>query len=339
MNPPLAIVNTGLVTSVGLSAPATCAALRAGLTNPSETRFFDSAGELIMAHQVPLEAPWRGRKRLVAMASMALAECLDGIPRHEWARAPLFLCVAEPDRPGRLDDIHDDLFTELQEELDAEFSAQSLIIPHGRVSIGSALVRAQQLVTAGAPFAVIAACDSLISGPTLSHYDREQRLLTPANSNGFMPGEGAAALLVTCDMHGPHPLCTGIGFALEPNSIQSEEPLRADGLTQAVRLALAEADIEFGHLDFRIADLSGESYYFKEATLAMSRILRTRKEQFDIWHPAECIGETGAVVGLAMFAQARAACLKAYAPGPNILCHASNDAGERLAAIVRYPPR
>jgi len=71
----------------------------------------------------------------------------------------------------------------------------------------------------------------------------------------------------------------------------------------------------------------------------MSRILRTRKEQFDIWHPAECIGETGAVVGLAMFAQARAACLKAYAPGPNILCHASNDAGERLAAIVRYPPR
>ena len=54
---PLAIGRTGLVTSVGLSAPAACAAIRAKLTNPSETRFIDSHGEWIMAHQVPLDAP------------------------------------------------------------------------------------------------------------------------------------------------------------------------------------------------------------------------------------------------------------------------------------------
>jgi 3-oxoacyl-[acyl-carrier-protein] synthase-1 len=89
-------------------------------------------------------------------------------------------------------------------------------------------------------------------------------------------------------------------------------------------------------LDFRIADLSGEQYYFKEAALALSRTLRARKDTFDIWHPAECIGETGAVAGLVAFAVASAACRKGYAPGPNILCHAANDAGQRVAVIVRF---
>ncbi len=53
--PPIAIRSVGLVTSVGLSAPAACAAMRCKISNPSETRFIDSAGEWIMAHSVPLE--------------------------------------------------------------------------------------------------------------------------------------------------------------------------------------------------------------------------------------------------------------------------------------------
>jgi 3-oxoacyl-[acyl-carrier-protein] synthase-1 len=54
---PIAIRASGLVTSVGLSAPAACAAMRCKLTNPSETRFIDSAGEWIMGHGVALEQP------------------------------------------------------------------------------------------------------------------------------------------------------------------------------------------------------------------------------------------------------------------------------------------
>ena len=58
----VAIVNTGLVTSVGLSSPAACAAIRAGLTNPTQTRFKDSEGEWMMGHAVPLDTPWQGRR-------------------------------------------------------------------------------------------------------------------------------------------------------------------------------------------------------------------------------------------------------------------------------------
>jgi 3-oxoacyl-[acyl-carrier-protein] synthase-1 len=334
---PIAILNTGLVTSVGLSAPAACAAIRAGLTNPSETRFIDSSGEWIMAHQVPLEQPWRGRTKLVKMAVMAITECLANVPQTEWSKIPLLLCVAERERPGRLDGLDEELFAEVQQEMGIEFSDKSLVVPHGRVSVGIALMHARRMISEQAvSHVLIAATDSLISWPTLSVYEREDRLLTPTNSNGFMPGEGAGALLVGAPEKGPHLMCAGLGFATEPAHIDSDQPLLGVGLTKAIKDALVDAGCEMHDMDFRITDISGEQYYFKEAALALSRTLRVRKEEFDIWHPAECIGEAGALAGVATAIVSKAACLKAYARGPNVLFHAASDGGQRCAAVYRF---
>ncbi len=335
---PIAILKTGLVTSVGLSAPATCAALRAKLTNPSETRVIDSNGEWIMAHQVTLDQPWRGLTKLAKMASMAIEEALEDMPKEDWGGIPLLLCVAEPERPERLDGLDDQLFLSIQSELGAQFSPQSAIVAHGRVSVAVALAQARRFLASGTCSRVlIAATDSLLNGPTLSHYERQGRILTESNSNGFMPGEGAGALLVGADSGaGGELLCTGIGFAREAAHLESGEPLRAEGLSQAIKTALADAGCEMCHMDFRITDLSGEHYYFKEASLAVSRTMRQLKEEFDLWHPAECTGEQGAVAGAAVIAMAEAACRKAYTKGPNILTHMANDAGQRAALSLQY---
>jgi 3-oxoacyl-[acyl-carrier-protein] synthase-1 len=336
---PVAILKTGLVSAVGLSAPASCAALRAKLSNPSETRFIDAGGDWIMAHQVTLNKPWRGLSKLAKMASLAIDEVLEEVPKKEWQRIPLLLCVAEPSRPGRVDGLDDRLFLQIQAELDAQFSAQSGVVPQGRCGIPVALARARTLLGGGAESlrVLIVATDSFVSGPTLSHYGREDRLLTPANSNGFMPGEGAGALLVGQSQGvGGELVCMGVGFGRESAHLGSGEPLRADGLSKAIRSALAESGCEMHHMDFRIADLSGEHYYFKEAALALGRIMRQRKAEFDIWHPAECTGEQGATVGASMIALADAACRNGYAPGPNILAHMSNDGGERAALSLHY---
>jgi 3-oxoacyl-[acyl-carrier-protein] synthase-1 len=45
--------------------------------------------------------------------------------------------------------------------------------------------------------------------------------------------------------------------------------------------------------DYRIADISGEQYYFKEAALALARTLRRRKPEFDLWHPANMLEKPG----------------------------------------------
>ena len=335
---PLTIVQTALVCSVGQSAPASCAAFRAKLSNPTETRFIDSAGEWIMAHQVELEKPWRGLTKLAKMAAMAIDEALYSVPRQRWASIPLLLCVAEKERPGRFDGLDDKLLAMVQAELGVQFAPSSAVVAHGRVGVAVALSQARVLLEKGSCRQVlIAATDSLLTWPTLSQYEREDRLLTSSNSNGFMPGEGAGALLVEARPAGPMELsCTGIGLAKEAAHVDSGEPLRADGLSNAIKAALADSGREMFDMDYRITDNSGEQYYFKEAALALSRTLHKRKEEFDIWHPAECTGEQGAAAGVSIIALAREACRKSYTKGPNILAHMANDAGPRVALILQY---
>lgn len=335
---PLAVIGTGLVSSVGLSAPAACAAIRAGLTNPTETRFADSAGEWIVSHAVPLDLPLRGLPRLAHIAAMAAEECLVDVPRETWTRIPVLLCVAERNRAGRLEELEEQLLSQMCAALDqAGFAAESSVVPHGRVSAAVALLQARKLLyDTDAPAALIVAADSLLTWPTLQAFEGQERLLTSRNSNGFIPGEAAAAVLVARSARGPHLSIDGLGFATEAASIEKTEPLRAEGLSGAILQSLRDAGCRMHDLDFRITDLSGEQYYFKEAALALSRTLRSRKEEFDVWHPAECIGEVGSAIGPALLAVAEAAGRKAYAPGPAMLLHAANDAGQRAAIVTRY---
>lgn len=335
---PVAILKTGLVTSVGLGAAATCAALRGKLSNPSETRFIDSAGEWIVAHQVSLGDLSLGIVKLARMAALAIDEALEGSDRSGCSKIPLLLCVAEAERPGRMNGLNEQLLSQVQAELGLRFSEDSATVAHGRVAVAVALAQARALLAAGKSERVlIAAVDSLITWPTLSCYERQGRLLTATNSNGFMPGEGAGALFVgKSEGRAGELLCTGIGFAREPAHLDSGEPLRGEGLSQAMKAAFAEAACEIRHMDFRITDVSGEQYYFKEAELALSRILRQRKVEFDHWHPAECVGEQGAFAGATTIAFAQSACAKAYSKGPNILAHMSNDLGQRAVLALQY---
>lgn len=334
----LGIRSIGLVTSLGFSAAATCAALRAGLSNPSQSTFIADDGEPVAVHRVPLERPWTGRARLTKMLTPAIAECLKGsaiVPRT----LPMLMCVAERNRPGRIDGLDEQLFDDVQIELGAEFDARrSAILPMGRFGALAALQRARQLLSDPAVDSVIvAAVDSLITLPVLAAMDRSERLLTTRNSNGFIAGEGAGALLVGRAIGSSGELsCIGLGSGTESATLLGSEPLRADGLSGAIRAALAEAGLAIHDVDFRISDISGEQYFFKEATLAVGRLLRQRKESFDLWHPAEGIGEAGALAAVAMIAVAWAACRKGYAPGPRILLHAGSDGTQRFAALFEY---
>jgi 3-oxoacyl-[acyl-carrier-protein] synthase-1 len=229
------------------------------------------------------------------------------------------------------------IFREIEAQLDIRFATQSRIISQGRTSIAAALEQARKLVyEANIPLALIAATDSLLTWPQLQVLERDERLLTARNSNGFIPGEAGGALLVGRPTPEAHLSCLGIGFGIEKATVTSEQPLRGDGLVRAIREALSEAGCGLHDLDFRITDVSGEHYYFKEAALALGRVMRKRKRGFDIWHAAECTGEVGAASGVVALSVAYFACGKGYAPGPGILFHSSSDAGERAAAVLRY---
>lgn len=325
-----------MVTGVGLNAPASCAAIRCALDNFQETRFMDSGGEWIMGCEVPMEQPWRGKTKLLKMAAAAINECLANNKQIVPKDTPLLLCLSEHERKGRVIDDDNQFFLDLQTELGVEFHEQSRVIARGHVSVAVALTHARALLQERKVKQVlIAATDSLLVAPTLSHYEENERLLTSQNSNGFIPGEAGATLVVEPVYAKPeHQLiCHGLGFGVEKAHVESEEPLRADGLTAAIKESLADAGCEMGDLDFRITDISGEQYYFKEASLALTRMLRKRKEEFDIWHPADCIGETGVAIGIVMIAVLKAANEKGDSKGNNILAHLGNDDGKRSSMI------
>lgn len=334
---PLAIKSAGLVTSVGLSAAASCAAIRAKISNPTQTPYVNAMAESITGHEVPLETQWRGHWRLVHLAVMAVEECVAGMDPKQLDGIQIYLCIAETQRSGREPEFDTSLLADICGELGFKCASRSEVIALGRVGAVYALARCRSAMAAGAVRqALVIAVDSLLEEDALTAYDRADRLLTPDNSNGFLPGEGAGAVLIGAPGAEPELLCTGIGFGLEPAHVESDLPLRGDGLTGAVRTALAEAGCGLHDMDYRIADVSGEHYYFKGASLVMGRLLRVVRPEMDLWHPAECIGETGALAGLATLCVAEAAARKGYAPGRRALAHFSSDQGERAAAILEY---
>ncbi len=341
---PIAILATGMVTGVGLDAPSSCAAIRCAYDNVQETRFMDKGGEWVMGSEVPLEGKLWGREKLLAMASMAIQECMAGLqeaPQPITAdQIPLLLCVAEEDRPGRLANLDGRFLQDLQALLGHRFHPASYLIPKGRVGGVEALRLATELLrNPEFPRVIIVGVDSYLNPATLVSFESQFRLKTSENSDGFIPGEAAAAVLLgrkSSQSTAKELLCLGTGQGAEPAPIHSGEPLRGDGLVQAIWEALGQASLKLSDLDFRMADLSGENYGFKEATLALSRTLRELKEEFDIWLPAECLGETGAAVVPCMIGIAQASFRKRYTPGDGLLCHVANDHHERAAAVLKF---
>nr|WP_319490550.1 hypothetical protein [uncultured Desulfobacter sp.] len=108
-----------MVTSVGLTAPATCAAIRCGINNFQETHFMGRIGAWIAAGEIPLDSPWLGRARLVHMAVSAIDECLaplraQGKKDPIFSGIPLVICVSEKDRPGRFSRLEENFIAEKQ---------------------------------------------------------------------------------------------------------------------------------------------------------------------------------------------------------------------------------
>jgi len=331
------ILASGMVTGIGLNAQASCAAIRCGITNFAETRFMDKGGEWIIGCSVPLAEPWRGRAKLLRLIVPAIQECLGSVKNISVNEIPLLLCLAEKTRPGRLDGLDQTLLAEIEAALDVRLHSRSGTVEQGKVGGVIALKQAMRLFAEeGIRYCLIAGVDSFLVASTLAAYEEKNRLQTSKNSDGFIPGEAGAAMLIgpTSEISETGLSCLGLGFGQERATVESEDPLKADGLVAAIRSALSEAGRTMGDMDYRITDLSGEQYGFKEASLALSRTLRSRKERFDLWHPADCIGEVGAAIVPCMLGVLLAARRKNYAPGKNALCHAANDSGERACMVV-----
>ncbi len=336
---PISISACGLVTSAGFNAASSLAAMRAGIRCVKETNLWDAqSGEYLPAGKVQLPQWWVGIGKLAELVAPAINECLIAAQPIAATEIPVLLGVSSQDRPFRFDGLDEQILGEIEHRLDFQLHSKSQVIPRDHVSVVLGVHLAQQLINSGeASCCIVAAVDSLVQQDMVEYYMDKRRILTATNSNGFLPGEaGSAVLVVPATGNSNNDLeILGTGIAKENATIESENPLRGDGLTQAIGEAFKQSGLTIQEMYYRITDLNGEHYKFKEMVFAMMRYERKPKPKlFDLWHPIEFIGDVGAAIGPIVLSVAFHACQKNYGVGPTVLCTFGNDDGERAALVV-----
>jgi 3-oxoacyl-[acyl-carrier-protein] synthase-1 len=335
----LTVVASGMVTGVGYNAPATLAAMRAGVSGIRAETWPDfESGKMVRCARVSFPQRHAGTALLADLVTPAIEECLFASGQSDTQRIPLLLGVARPEQPARPADVEQTLLQDIYDRLDATPCRDSKIYPGDQVGSAFALLDAQRLIAAGAAqHVLIAGVDSLLDRPAIYGYTAQRRLLTPSNFNGFLPGEAGTAVLVSGGTEQQGGLrISGVGYAQESATITGTAPMRGDGLTNAIRAALADAGLNMGGIDFRVSDASGEHYKFKEAMFALVRLDQTpRDEPLALWHPIEYLGEIRAAILPCLLAWTWDAVSRGYAPGPDALIHLGSDDGHRFALVVQ----
>ena len=337
----LCIVASGLVTPIGFSAEATLAALHAGVSGIRALghRHAPSSRPL-RGGRVELSQRWTGTSLLAGLLAPAIDECLRAapVPLHE---VPWLVGTSASTRPGRPRDLDEGLLPEVAERLGHPLHADSATLPADAMGAAHALRHAAALIgERRARQVVVAGVDSFLCETTLAALVRQRRLLAPGHLDGFLPGEGAAAVLVRAADEPSTGPCAGmrvrgLAFEREEAPVGSGRPFRGEGLTAAVAATLDRSGLTMTDIAWRLSDVSGEHFAFKEAMLAALRLDRARRDSpLDLWHPIEFTGHLGAAVTPLMLAWAQHAFDLGYAPGPRALCHVGDDAGGRAAFVV-----
>jgi 3-oxoacyl-[acyl-carrier-protein] synthase-1 len=321
----LELLASGAVTAVGLTAAQTCAAVRAGIKRnaPIEAQ--------ILAQQEPRigarvsadprlrsdDAQW-----LLNLAARALREC----EAHETAtptpETALLYLVPEQHRAHPLSQTGDsELLVRLELLMDRRFGPSSRVLRGGAAACVEALGLARELIGTGAAArCLIGGADSLLRRSDLDTLARDNRLVGSTQSQGLVPGEGAAFMLVgPVDPNAERPrVCVrGLGIGYERHTVLGSESSVGEAFSSALTTAIADAGVSEGEIDFVTGNYNGERYDAWETSHANARSYRTRRERLPVFWPAASTGEIGVAGGVLSILTAAAAIEGEYAIGPN----------------------
>jgi 3-oxoacyl-[acyl-carrier-protein] synthase-1 len=340
----MALFGLGMMSAVGLSAPEVAASARSATTRFTQTGILDKHFEPVTLAEVPedglpplnekLEAAGLTSRevRLLRLADPALRECLASLPAGA-APPPLLLSLPESETTKRLEESR--LLDALATQVGGFERTRCEAFFRGRAGGLRALGRAVDWLDAGAPFVVVGGVDTYRDLYVLGTLDVEGRVKSESNLDGFIPGEGAAFLLVsrpgTAAAAGKRPVGVISAFAagFESGHLYSEQPYRGDGLATTFADALGNA----GPVGEVYSSMNGESHWAKEWGVAFIRNRDRFVESHGMHHPADCHGDTGAAAGLIMVGLAALGIQEGYRSSPSLV-YASSDQGERAVVLV-----
>lgn len=345
-----AIVGMGMITAVGIDAKQTAASVRAGITRFVETSIYDKRFEPFVMAILPDDVlpPLKPeleqavgltakQARMLRLAAPALQEATQDWPEVD--NFPLYLGIPQqlPDRP---DPFNKSFLQHISFQSDVAFNTvESNLFPRGRAAGLFALEKAMDAIVDGSlQYAIVGGVDTYVDLYLLGTLDMEGRILGTSVMDGFIPGEGAAFLVITnmdkvkSDGLKPLALLTAVGKGQEDGHLYSDQPYRGDGLTNAFDQFFQNSALNEPIKDV-FTSMNGENHWAKEWGVAHMRNHAGFEPDHGFHHPADCIGDTGAASGIILTNLAATGIKNRYFSSPSLVT-CSSDYGQRAVAGV-----
>ncbi len=332
--------------SAGNGVEQIWASIRAGLSAIGNSGILDRRGEPIRMGQVPpaalqadlppqiaaLPLPARARRMLrlgapalravLAQAGQPPVRLFLGLPQLTLEQAPWLRGFALY------------LATMAGTTIDL---ANSRIVPAGRAAALLALELALEVLAQEPERPVIVGgVDTYLDLSVLATLDADGRLLGSTVSDGFIPGEGAAFLVLSppsAPRDGTAVSIEAVACARDPGHRAGTVPARGEGLAMAIEHLRARLPEQRTLIEATFAGLTGESFDAKQWGVARIRHADLFAEDAPISHPADCFGDAGAALGALLLAIGARAIAGGDRPDP-ALVWAASDGETRACALL-----
>ena len=363
---PLYVNEALLVSSVGLDAATAAASIRAGLSRPAPLHGFAVVGEddeetVVSGHPIALlTAGFEGAGRYRQLLERILGDLHTTLAaeKADTAERPLYLLLGVPDRRRYSEGTDVESGEPLGEEDDAftlygatwESLLKSAL---ERVGLAGRFAATQVRETSIARSAellqlahralegerrarvALVLVDTLSDTAGLTWFHRTGRLRTALFPVGACPGEGAAALLLSCERDAGALCLDWIEQAEERDAQFAEEPPEGKALAALLERFLETHERDRAH-PWLLSNASGEERPFFEWAMARVHCLATSGTSIesDPELPAMAVGE----VGIAFVAMAMALVMQAhergYAPRTRCAIVLGDHSGARALVAV-----
>ena len=322
---PVVITALGAVTSVGHSAPASCAAIRAGITRPRRVWHFEALDSETMetvgltAHPIHgFTEGFLGMGRWLRLARACVGELLrtPGLPpasdRAFWSRTGLAVATPapddelfEPEGEDGLAGVREAYVHPLRDELGLAIRDEAVeVLGLGQAGVAAAVEHGLEVLSRGSlERLLVVAADSLLDPAALALLGEEGRLKTGDSAVGLMAGEAGACFLLerrnVALQRGATPLAgvSGVVLAEEENHFFSDAPNQGLGLADCIREVLARTSPQTPFEGDIYSDLNGESWRSQEWGMARVRLRDVLGEVLNLHLPCTSVGDVGAASG------------------------------------------
>lgn len=339
------VVGVGATTAIGMTAPASAAAVRAGIAGFADHPYMiDQDGDPFVVARAPyLGDDIVGAERFLELLLPAVGEALDVLGELPQKKHLVPAIIGLPEeRPGLPAELSSTLSVGLRDmSLKGCRISETQMIPKGH-SAGLMAIEmgCEKILSGSAEFCLVGGVDSYLDPETLEWVEDNDQLHKTLNAWGFVPGEAAVGCLL-CSSETAHRYELAVLGQIiaadtvhEKNRIKTETVCIGEGLSKVVSQVFQPLQSTGTQIDNTICDQNGEPYRADEFGFMLARNSEYFIDGSDFLAPSDCWGDVGAASGPLFVTLAVTAAKKRYAKGPNTLLWTSSEGGERSAVLL-----